>query len=91
MKKGDNRGDILHFPKEIFVFCKESRKVMRQMIFQSKPNEKSFAAEKWSEKKGKRPESGGFDPYFFAIKSLYLTVIRTSQDERNGSLTNFLQ
>ena len=61
-------------------------------FFKSKPKRKNYSqAEKWSEKGKKRPESGGFDPYFFAIKSLYLTVIRTSQDEKNGSLTNFLQ
>ena len=56
------------------------------MIFQSKPNEKSFAAEKWSEKRKKDRNQE-----VLTLKSLYLTVIRTSQDEKNGSLTNFLQ
>lgn len=60
------------------------------MIFQSKPNEKSFAAEKWSEKR-KKDRNQEVLTLIFAIKSLYLTVIRTSQDEKNGYPTNFLQ
>ena len=45
---------------------------------------KNYSQQKSGPKEKKRPESGGFDPYFFAIKSLYLTVIRTSQDEKTA-------
>lgn len=60
------------------------------MIFQSKPNEKSFAAEKWSEKR-KKDRNQEVLTLIFCNKVTLSDRNSNFSRRKNGSLTNFLQ